>query len=145
VIPAFGYKNHFSTDRQGLISEWTMSSAPAHDGTWLPELLNKTNAASNVCAVTACRSKKNEAYEEKNGFVFRVHRKKPKSTRRAIAEKSEVQTGVEHVFAAQKHRMGLSTRASSTRPPVPKSGFVEVFRFVVARSPQLQPAFAGIA
>ena len=53
---------------------------------------------------------------EKNGFVSRVHRKKPKgwpmpqTIRRANNLKSKVRSRVEHVFAEQKSRMGLFIR-----------------------------------
>jgi transposase, IS5 family len=53
---------------------------------------------------------------KKNGFVSRVHRKKPKgkpmpaTMRRANAAKSKIRSCVEHVFAEQKDRMGLFIR-----------------------------------
>ena len=73
AIPAFGYKNHISTDkRHGLIRKWTVTDAAAHDGARLPELLDKNNTASNVWADTAYRSKKNETHMAKNGFVSQV-------------------------------------------------------------------------
>ena len=67
-------------------------------------------------ADTAYRSKANEAFLERNGFVSRIHRKKPprrpmpETTRRANALKSKVRSGVEHVFAVQKDKMGLFIR-----------------------------------
>ena len=72
------------------------------------DLLDRTN--------TAYRSKENEAYLARFGFVSRIHRKKPhgrpmpERTRRANAVKSAVRSRVEHVFAEQKHRMGLLVR-----------------------------------
>jgi len=117
AVPAFGYKNHISTDRRhGLIRKWTVTDAAAHDGARLKDLLDKSNTASAVWADTAYRSKKNEASMEKNGFVSQVHRKKPKGrpmperTSKANGRKSKVRAKVEHVFAAQKHRMGLFVR-----------------------------------
>ena len=53
---------------------------------------------------------------DKNGFISRVHRKKPKgrpmpeTRRRANNMKSKVRSKVEHVFAEQKSRMGLFIR-----------------------------------
>ena len=53
---------------------------------------------------------------EKNGFVSRIHRKKPvgrpmpETTRPANALKSKVRSGVEHVFAVQKDKMDLFIR-----------------------------------
>ena len=62
------------------------------------------------------RSAANEAFMDKNGFISRVHRKKPKgrpmpeTRRRANNMKSKVRSKVEHVFAEQKSRMGLFIR-----------------------------------
>ena len=75
-----------------------------------------TNTASAVWADTGYRSQANEDFMTKNGFVSKVHRKKPKGrpmpdvTRRANALKSKVRSRVEHVFAVQKDRMDLFIR-----------------------------------
>jgi IS5 family transposase len=118
AIPTLGYQNHVSIDREhGLIRRWEATDAAAYEGARLREgLLDKTNTASAVWADTAYRSKANEAFLEKNGFVSRVHRKKPagrpmpETTRRANALKSKVRSGVEHVFAVQKDKMDLFVR-----------------------------------
>jgi IS5 family transposase len=118
AIPIFGYQNHIAIDRGfGFIRKWQATDAAAYEGARLREgLLDKSNTASNVWADTAYRSATNETFMEKNGFVSRVHRKKPKgkpmpdAVRRANAEKSKVRARVEHVFAEQKDRMGLFIR-----------------------------------
>jgi transposase, IS5 family len=118
AVPAFGYQNHISIDRRhGLIRRWAVTDAAAHAGRLLRGgLLDKTNTASDVWADTAYRSKANETYMAENGFTSRVHRKKamghpmPERTRRANARKSGVRSRIEHVFAEQKHRMGLLVR-----------------------------------
>jgi IS5 family transposase len=118
AIPTFGYQNHVSIDREhGLIRRWDATDAAAYEGARLREgLLDKTNTASAVWADTAYRSKANEAFLERNGFVSRIHRKKPprrrmpETTRRANALKSKVRSGVEHVFAVQKDKMDLFIR-----------------------------------
>jgi transposase, IS5 family len=75
-----------------------------------------TNTAGDVWADTAYRSKANETYMAENGFTSRIHCKKPvgrpmaERTRRANARKSAVRSRIEHVFAEQKHRMGLFVR-----------------------------------
>ena len=110
AIPSFGYQNHIAIDRRfGLIRRWQVTDAAAYEGARLREdLLDRTN--------TAYRSKENEAYLARFGFVSRIHRKKPhgrpmpERTRRANAVKSAVRSRVEHVFAEQKHRMGLLVR-----------------------------------
>ena len=118
AIPVFGYQNHVSIDREyGLIRRWDATDAAAYEGARLREgLLDKSNTASAVWADTAYRSKANEEFLEKNGFVSRIHRKKPPgrpmpdTTRRANAIKSKVRSGVEHVFAVQKDKMELFIR-----------------------------------
>ncbi len=118
AIPVFGYQNHIAIDRGfGFIRTWSATDAAAYEGARLRDgLLDKTNTASSVWADTAYRSAANETFMEKNGFVSRVHRKKPKgkpmpdAIRRANAEKSKVRSRVEHVFAEQKDRMGLFIR-----------------------------------
>jgi len=117
AIPAFGYKNHVSIDREhGLIRRWTTSDAAAHDGARLGDVLDRDNTASDVWADTAYRSAKNEAMLKERGFVSCIHRKKPKGkpmperTSKANAKKSKVRAFVEHVFARQKGPMGLVVR-----------------------------------
>ena len=44
------------------------------------------------------------------GFLITLRKPMPDATRKANARKSMVRSKVEHVFAAQKHRMGLFIR-----------------------------------
>ncbi|MFT9198938.1 transposase, partial [Gluconobacter oxydans] len=118
AIPFFGYKSHISIDRKfRLIRKWKVTDAAASDGARLREgLLDKTNMASAVWADTAYRSKANEDFMEKHGFVSKVHRKKPhlkpmpRHIQRSNAGKSVVRSRVEHVFADQKSQTGLFVR-----------------------------------
>lgn len=117
AVPEFGYKNHISTDRRhGLIRRYEVSDAARTDGRMLPRLLDKTNTASDVWGDTAYRSKRNERHLARNGFVSRVHTRKPRgrpmSERqyKANAARSKVRSRVEHVFGEQKARMGLFVR-----------------------------------
>lgn len=118
AIPVFGYQNHVSIDRGcGLIRRWQASDAATHEGARLRHgLLDNTNTAASVWADTAYRSKANEAFLSASGFVSRIHRKKPPgrpmspAMRRANAIKSKVRSQVEHVFAVQKHKIGLFVR-----------------------------------
>lgn len=114
AVPAFGYKNHASIDRRhGFIRGWNVTSASAYDGAQLRNVLNRGNAGSTVWADTAYRSKANEEWLEKNGYVSDIHHKKPKgrpmseATSRANGRRSKICAFVEHVFAQQKSRMGL--------------------------------------
>lgn len=117
AIPMFGYKNHIGIDRaHGLIRTWDASAANAHDGARLPELISKQNTGSGVWADTAYRSKKNEAFLERGMFKSNIHHRRmprrplPEHIARANAKRSAVRSAVEHVFAGQKHRMGLFIR-----------------------------------
>jgi transposase, IS5 family len=134
AIPAFGYKNHVSIDKEfGLIRTWLATHAAAYDGARLREgLLDKTNTASAVWADTGYRSQANEDFLAKNGFVSKVHRKKPKGrpmpdvTRRANALKSKVRSHVEHVFAVQKDRMDLFIRTIGIARATTKIGMANI-------------------
>ncbi len=117
AIPTFGYKNHIGIDRQhGLIRTWKATDASRYDGAQLPELLDKDNTASGVWADTAYRSKKNEAWIARNGYVSHIHTKKPKGrpmserASKANGRRSKVRAFVEHVFARQKGPMALFIR-----------------------------------
>lgn len=118
AIPVFGYKSHIGIDRKhGLIRTWTVTDASAYDGARLREgLVDRDNTASQVWADTAYRSKTNEAFLMGCGKVSQIHHKKPKGramprrTARSNARKSAVRAKIEHVFAEQKHRMGLVVR-----------------------------------
>ena len=101
----------------GLIRTWKATDAAAYEGRVLREgLLDKTNTAGAVWADAAYRSKVNEHFMAENGFVSRVHRKKPPGrqmpvrTARANGAKSKVRAHIEHVFAEQKSRMALFIR-----------------------------------
>ncbi len=134
AIPTFGYQNHISIDRQfGLIRKWQATDAAAYEGTGLREgLLDKSNTASPVWADTAYRSKANEEFMDANGFVSRVHRKKPKGRpmprRTAIANgrKSKIRSHIEHVFAEQKSRMGLVIRTIGIARATLKIGIANI-------------------
>ncbi|GAD09087.1 transposase and inactivated derivatives [Gluconobacter frateurii NBRC 103465] len=118
AIPFFGYKSHISIDRKfRLIRKWKRPDAAASDGARLREgLLDKTNMASTVWPDMAYRSKANEDFMGKEGFVSKVHRKKPnlkpmpRHTQKSNAGKSVVRSRVEHVFADQKSQTGLFIR-----------------------------------
>lgn len=117
ALPVFGYKSHISIDRRfGFIRAGETTSASAADGRMLRKLASKSNTASDVWADTAYRSKRNEAWLEKNGFSSRIHRRKPTGRAmpdvmaRANAAKSKIRACVEHVFAHQKNRYGLFIR-----------------------------------
>ncbi|WP_287196680.1 transposase [Mesorhizobium sp.] len=95
---------------------WNVTSAAAYDGAQLRNVLKRANTGSTVWADTAYRSKKNEEWLEKNGYVSDIHQKKPKgrpmseATSRANGRRSKTRAFVEHVFAQLKSRMGLFVR-----------------------------------
>ena len=117
AVPAFGYKDHASIDRRhGFIRGFNVTSASAYDGAQLRNVLSKENTGSTVWADTAYRSKKNEVWLDKNGYVSDIHHKKPKgrpmseATSRANNRRSKVRSHVEHVFARLKGPMNIFVR-----------------------------------
>lgn len=117
AIPVFGYKSHIGIDRHyGFIRSYTVTDAARHDGAQLRNLVTADNTASDVWADTAYRSQANETWLRDRGRISRIHHRKPKGrpmpqrTRKANARKSAIRARVEHVFAAQKDRMGLFIR-----------------------------------
>ena len=118
AIPVYGYKSHISIDRMhGIIRRQIVTDAAAYDGDRLREgLIDRGNTCGDVWADTACRSAENETRLKENGLNSRIHRKKPrgrpmdKRTAKANGRKSKVRARVEHVFAHQKVRMGLTIR-----------------------------------
>ena len=134
AIPTFGYQNHIAIDCGfGFIRRWQATDAAAYEGARLREgLLDRTNTAGAVYADTAYRSAANEAFLAKNGFVSRIHRKKPKgrpmpdAVRRANGLKSKTRSRVEHVFAAQKDRMDLFIRTIGLARATTKIGMANL-------------------
>ena len=117
AIPMFGYKNHAGIDRaHGFIRGWTVTSASAHDGAQLRNVVAKDNTASTVWADSAYRSKTNEEWLKANGLKSDIHQRKPKgkpmpdTMSRANGRRSKIRSSVEHVFARQKDKMKLFIR-----------------------------------
>lgn len=133
AIPAFGYKNHASIDRRhGFIRGWNVTSASTYDGAQLRNVLNRGNTGSTVWADTAYRSKKNEEWLERNGYVSDIHHKKPKgrpmseATSRANGRRSKIRAFVEHVFARQKAQMKLFIRTIGIARATTKIGMTNL-------------------
>jgi IS5 family transposase len=117
AVPVFGYKSHLGIDRaHGLIRTWTVTHAAAHDGGQLGALLDPDNTASGVWADTAYRSAANLELLADRGRVGHLQRKRPRGkpmprhVARGNATRGRVRAAVEHVFAAQKRRLGLIVR-----------------------------------
>lgn len=118
VIPVFGYKNHLGIDRRhGLIRSFIVTDAARHDGRQLGKLLDRHNTASGVWADSAYRSAANAALLARRGLVPHLQRPKPRGKAmpphmvRGNASRARVRVAVEHVFAAQKCRLGLVIRS----------------------------------
>ena len=117
AVPVFGYKNHVGIDREhGFVRRYTITHAAAHDGGQLGAVLDRDNTASDVWADTAYRSAANLALLERRGLRPQFQRKKPRGKKmpahiaRGNATRARVRSRVEHVFAAQKCRLGLLVR-----------------------------------
>ena len=85
-----------------------------------------------VWADTAYRSVRNERFMERNGFVSKVHFRKPKGRpmpephRKANVARSKVRSAIEHVFAAEKHRFKLFVRTIGVARAKLKIGMVNL-------------------
>ncbi|MFZ6763161.1 IS5 family transposase [Pseudoroseomonas sp. WGS1072] len=117
AVPVFGYKSHIGIDRRyGLIRRWTVTDAAQHDSRSFPALLDPENTASRVWADTAYRTKRNLEALERRGLSERIlfrrppRRELPEQQAKANASRARIRSGIEHVFAAQKHRMALFVR-----------------------------------
>jgi Transposase DDE domain len=117
AVPVFGYKNHVGIDREhGFLRRYSVTHAAAHDGGQLGAVLDRDNTASDVWADTAYHSAANLALLERRGLRPQFQRKKPRGKKmpghivRGNATRARVRSRVEHVFAAQKCRLGLVIR-----------------------------------
>ena len=133
ATPAYGYKSHIGTDRRyRFIRTWTVTDAARYDGRELGGLLDETNTASPVWADTAYRSKKNEKKIAKAGLTSKIHFRKPpgkpmpETKKRANRTRSRPRSGVEHVFADQKHHMGLFIRTIGIARAKTKIGMANI-------------------
>ena len=133
AIPEFGYQNHISADRRHrLIRRWLVTDAAAHAGKRLADLLDPGNTAAGVWADTGYRSGKNEDLLRQRMLKSHSHRKKPVGrpmparTARANATKSAIRAHIEHIFAEQKHRMGLFVRTIGLARATTKIGLANL-------------------
>jgi IS5 family transposase len=133
AIPEFGYQNHISADRRHrLIRRWLVTDAAAHAGTRLADLLDAGNTAAGVWADTGYRSMKNEDLLCQRMLVSHIHRRKPARrpmpgrTVRANASQSAIRAHIEHIFAEQKHRMGLFVRTIGLARATTKIGLANL-------------------
>ncbi len=117
AVPIFGYKSHIGIDRRhGLIRRSTVTDAAQHDSRSFAGLLDPENTASRVWADTAYRTKRNLEVLERRGLSERIQfRRAPRRElsepqAKANATRARIRSGIEHVFAVQKHRMALFVR-----------------------------------
>jgi len=102
----YGYKDHVKVDTDSkLIQSYEVTDASVHDSQVVEELLEKTDADSELYADSAYRSAQIEQTLEKRRVRSRIHEKahrnKPltKAQRRSNRAKSRIRARVEHVFA----------------------------------------------
>jgi transposase, IS5 family len=133
VIPVFGYKNHLGIDRRhGFIRSFTVTDAASHDGRQLGRLLDPDNTASGVWADTAYRSAANVALLVRRGLVPQFQRAKPRGKpmsahiARGNATRARSRVAIEHVFAAQKCRLGLLVRTVGLARATTKLGLANL-------------------
>lgn len=134
AIPSFGYKAHNGIDKRfRFIRKWDVTDAARHDGRMLRlGLLDKSNTGSGVWADSAYRSRQNEAFMARHGFTSHVHHRKPKGKpmpshiRRGNRTRSRHRAPIEHVFAVQKHMMGLTVRTVGIARAKTKIGIANI-------------------
>jgi hypothetical protein len=82
-----------------------------------PTLLDPENTASRIWADTAYRTGRNLKVLERRGLSERIQFRRPprrglsEQQAKANAVRARIRSSIEHVFAAQKHRMALFARA----------------------------------
>jgi IS5 family transposase len=118
AVPVFGYKNHVGIDRRhGFIRTFAITEAARHDGRQLASCSTRTTPRAPVWADVAYRSAANVALLARRGLVPQFQRPKPRGKRmpphltRGNAARARVRVAIEHVFAAQKCRLGLVIRS----------------------------------
>ena len=133
ATPFFGYKSHIGIDqRHGFIRTWSARDAARYDGRELPGLIDPANTGSSIWADTAYRSQKNERAILRAGRVSKIHFRRspgkplPAQRQSANAARSKVRSAVEHVFATQKHRMGLFIRTIGIERAKAKIGLANI-------------------
>lgn len=120
------------TQRHGFIRTWGASDATRYDGRELPNLIDPNNTGSAIWADTAYRSQKNERAILRAGRISKIHFRRapgkplPTQRQRANAARSKVRSAVEHVFATQKHRMGLFIRTIGIERAKVKIGLANI-------------------
>jgi IS5 family transposase len=120
AVPMFGYKAHLGVARvHGFIRRFVVTDAARHDGAQLGAVLDSANTGSGVRADTACRSKANLDLLDRRGRRPEFQRARPRGRpmpahiARGNATRARVLSLIEHVFAAEKRRMGLVVRCIS--------------------------------
>ena len=107
-----------------------MTDAAAHDGHQLGRLLDPGTTASPVWADTAYRSAANLGLLARRGLVSQ--RPKPRGKpmpahfTRGNASRARVRVAIEHVFAAQKCRLGLIIRTVGLARATTKPGLANL-------------------
>lgn len=129
----FGYKLHIGIDqRHGFIRACSASAAARYDGRALSNLIDPANTGSAIWADRAYRSQKKERAILRAGLVSKIHSRRepgkplPAQRQRANAARSKIRSAVEHVFATQKHRMGLFIRTIGIKRAKAKIGHANI-------------------
>ncbi len=105
----YGYKNHIGVDRRHkFVRRYVVGDASVHDSQKLEDVLDMSNAASDVSADSAYRSQEIEEKLSRRGLKSRVHRRAYRIRELGEAQKaanktrSKVRARVEHVFGGQR-------------------------------------------
>ena len=122
LLPAPVKINQTASHRQNVVITSGFATKPTHSNirylrSRVPRVFRQ-HCSIWVWADTAYRSKKNETFLADGMFTSHIHQKRkprrllPERIARANTRRSKIRAQVEHVFAGQKHRMGLVVRTT---------------------------------
>lgn len=114
----YGYKNHVGVDRtHKLIRRYHVTPASVHDSCAFDEVFDARNAAKDIWADSAYRSKEREGMLKARGYRSRIHHKGSRGHHLSEAKqavntrRSKTRARVEHVFGAQAQMGGKLLRS----------------------------------
>ena len=114
----YGYKNPVNADKTyKLIRRYHVTAASVHDSCAFEKVFDRNNAAKDIWADSAYRSKEREENLKERGYRSHIHHKgtrgHPLSEAKQVTNtrRSRVRARVEHVFGLQAHMGGKLIRS----------------------------------
>jgi len=114
----YGYKNHVNADKvHKLIRRYHVTAANVHDSRAFGNVFDTSNAAKDIWADGAYRSKEREKELKAQGYRSHIHHKGTRDHPLSVAKqavntrRSRTRARVEHVFGAQAQMGGKFMRS----------------------------------